>query len=318
VELTMSRPVRFRVVEPEDGTMLQQLVARRLPGVSQAEAKALVKGGAVYVGHLRVRLPTVRVRTGERVTVYPDALRKQELPPELVHIVYRDAELVVLDKPPGVPVAQTRDSARGTLVEGLRRRLEQEGVLRPYVGVVHRLDQGASGLVLMTVRGVANASLHRQFVEHRIERRYRVRVVGDPPAELRCDAPLVELTHGRVRVARDGEPRARAATTLLRRVEPVQAEVEGRAAALLDVTLETGRTHQIRVHAQTLGYPVLGDRKYGERGGAEPEHEDEEDVEPPRLYLHADRLAFTHPRTGERIDLRAPRPDWARAVEDDP
>jgi len=315
----MSRPVRFRVVESEDDTLLSHLVARRLPGVSQGDAKALVRGGAVYVGHLRVRLPTLRVKTGERVTVYPEALRKEELAPELVHIVHRDPEFVVLDKPPGVPVAQTRDSARGTLAEALRRRLEQEGVLRPYVGVVHRLDQGASGLVLLTVRSVVNASMHRLFVEHRIERRYRVRVVGDPPAELRCDAPLIELSHGRVRVARGGEPRARTATTLLRRLEPVQRDVDGCPAALLDVVLETGRTHQIRVHAQTLGFPVLGDRKYGEstpptEGEHEREHEDDEG--PSRLYLHADRLRFAHPRTGEPIELRAPLPDWARAGDD--
>jgi 23S rRNA pseudouridine1911/1915/1917 synthase len=314
----MSRPVRFRVVESEDGTMLSHLVARRLPGVSQGDAKALIKGGAVYVGHLRVRLPTLRVATGERVTVYPEALHKQELPPELVSIVHRDPEFVVLDKPPGVPVAQTRDSARGTLAEALRRRLEEEGVLRPYVGVVHRLDQGASGLVLLTVRSVVNASIHRLFAEHRIERRYRVRVVGDPPAEdLRCDAPLVELSHGRVRVARDGEPRARPATTLLRRLEPLQAEVEGRPAALLDVVLETGRTHQIRVHAQTLGFPVLGDRKYGDGSpSSEDEGEHEDDEGPSRLYLHADRLGFAHPRTGEPIELRAPLPDWARSRDD--
>lgn len=306
----MARPVRFRVVESEDGTLLSHLVARRLPGVGQAAAKALIKGGAVYVGHLRVRLPALRVTTGERVTVYPEALKKQELPPELVRIVHRDPEFVVLDKPPGVPVAQTRDSARGTLAEALRRRLEQEGVLRPYVGVVHRLDQGASGLVLMTVRSVVNASMHRLFVEHRIERRYRVRVVGDPPASLRCDASLVELSHGRVRVARDGEPRARPATTLMRRLEPVLPELDGRPSALLDVVLETGRTHQIRVHAQSLGFPVLGDRKYGD---GEPD----DDEGPTRLHLHADRLCFAHPRTQEPIDLRAPRPEWARARDDD-
>lgn len=317
----MSRPVRFRVVESEDGTMLSHLLARRLPGVSQGDAKALVRGGAVYVGHLRVRLPTLRVTTGERVTVYPEALRKQELPLELVRIVHRDPELVVLDKPPGVPVAQTRDSARGTLAEALRRQLEQEGVLRPYVGVVHRLDQGASGLVLMTVRSVVNASMHRLFVEHRIERRYRVRVLGEPPAELRCDAPLVELSHGRVRVARDGEPRARAATTFMRRLEPVEPELDGRPSALLDVVLETGRTHQIRVHAQSLGFPVLGDRKYGDRDGPVPSETaseaEAEDDEPSRLHLHADRLRFTHPRTGELIDLRAALPDWARARDDE-
>lgn len=305
----MSRPIRFRVVDSEEGSMLHHLVARRLPGVSKTDAKALVKSGAVYLGHLRVRLPSLRVSSGERVTVYPEALAKEPLPLEQVRIVHRDPSFVVLDKPAGVPVAQTRDSARGTLAEALRRQLEHDGVLRPYVGVVHRLDQGASGLVLMTVRSVANKSVHRQFAEHSIERRYRVRVVGDPPAVLRCDAPLVELQHGRVRVARDGEPRARSATTRMQRVEPVLAEVEGRAAALLDVTLETGRTHQIRVHAQTLGFPVLGDRKYGASA---------EDVDdgPSRLFLHADRLRLQHPETGETIELRAPLPDWARARED--
>ncbi|MCA9711876.1 MAG: RluA family pseudouridine synthase [Myxococcales bacterium] len=303
----MTRPVRFRVVESEDGTLLHMLVARRLPELGGAEARALIKGGAVYLGHLRVRLPTTRVATGERVTVYPEALAKEPLPADAVRFVHRDPSFVVLDKPPGVPVAQTRDSSRGTLAEALRRVLVDEGILRPYVGVVHRLDQGASGLVLFTIRGVANQSLHRQFVQHRIERHYRVRVLGDPPAYLRCDDPLVELRHGRVRVARDGEPRARAASTELRRLEPVDLEVEGRRAALLEATLHTGRTHQIRVHAQALGHAVLGDRKYGEAEGDPPS----------RLFLHADRLAFEHPESGERIELRAPRPEWARARDDD-
>ncbi len=286
--------------------MVHHLVARRLPGISGAEAKALVKGGAVYVGHLRVRLPSVRVVTGERVTVYPDALAKTTLPADMVRFVHRDPSFVVLDKPAGVPVAQTRDSARGTLAEALRIVLRDEGVQRPYVGVVHRLDQGASGLVLFTIRSVANRSLHRQFSEHRMQRRYRVRVVGDPPSSVRCDAALVELRHGRVRVAQDGEPRARDAGTEFRRIEAVDSQVDGRAAPLMDVTLETGRTHQIRVHAQTLGYPVLGDHKYGERG----------DDEAARLYLHADRLRLAHPQTDEILELRAPLPSWAAATED--
>ena len=303
----MSRPVRFRVVEPEDGTLLPNLLSRRLPDVDLAAAKELVRAGAVYVGHLRVRLNTIRVATGERITVYPDALGKEGLETDALRFVHRDPDFVVLDKPAGVPVAQTRDSARGTLSEALRRALEEEGVLRPYVGVVHRLDQGASGLVLLTIRGVANKSLHRQFAEHEIERRYRVRLLGEPPAALRCEEPLVELKHGRVRVARSGEPRARPALTELRRLEPVVTEVDGQAAALMEVELHTGRTHQIRVHAQALGFPVLGDRKYGAR----------DDDEPARLYLHADRLAFAHPSTGERIELRAPRPEWARATDDE-
>jgi len=308
----MSRPVRFRVVDSEDGILLHLMLARRLPDIDVAGARALVRAGAVYLGHLRVRLPSVRVAAGERVTVYPEALDKQPLSAEQVRFVYRDPSFVVLDKPAGVPVAQTRDSARGTLAEALRRTLVDEGVLRPYVGIVHRLDQGASGLVLFTVRSVANKSMHRQFAEHRIERHYRVRVEGEPPERLRCEAPLIELKHGRVRVARDGEARARAASTELIRLEPAEAEVEGRPAALVVASLQTGRTHQIRVHAQTLGFPVLGDRKYGESDG-----ESEEEDRPSRLFLHADRLAFMHPMTEEPIELRAPRPSWARASDDD-
>jgi len=302
----MTQTVRFRVVESEDGTLIHQLVARRLPQLDRESAKALVKSGAVYLGHLRVRLTTMRVSTGERVTVYPDALNKKALSPEQVKVVHRDPAFVVLDKPPGVPVAQTRDSARGTLSEALRRMLEAEGMLRPYVGVLHRLDQGASGLVLFTIRSIANKSMHRLFAEHRIERRYRVRVVGDPQQQLRCEAPLVELQHGRVRVAREGETRARSAATDLRRLEPREPEVDGIAAALMDVVLETGRTHQIRVHARELGIPILGDRKYGER----------DDERPSRLYLHADRLSFTHPTTGETVEVRAPIPSWARAKDE--
>lgn len=302
----MAQPVRFRVVEPEDGTLLPKLLTRRLPDLDLAAAKELVRAGAVYVGHLRVRLNTTRVVTGERVTVYPDALRSEELGADAVRFVHRDPTFVVLDKPAGVPVAQTRDSARGTLSEALRRVLATEGMLRPYVGVVHRLDRGASGLVLFTIRSVANKSLHRQFAEHGIERRYRVRVVGEPPERARCEAPLVELKHGRVRVARDGETRARAAATELQRLEPALREVDGREAALMEVRLETGRTHQIRVHASELGFPVLGDRKYGDR----------DDAEPSRLYLHADTLRFAHPTTGETIELRAPRPPWARAADE--
>ncbi|MCX4241708.1 pseudouridine synthase [Paraliomyxa miuraensis] len=314
----MGRPLRFRVVDSEDGSLLPQLLARRVPELSLTDAKELVRGGAVYLGHLRVRLPTMRVASGERVTVHLEGLEARPLSSELVRFVHRDPDFVVLDKPPGVPVAQTRQTARGTLAEALRRTLVDEGVVRPYVGVVHRLDQGASGLVMFTVRSVANKSVHRQFAEHRIERRYRVRVVGEPPAVLRCEAPLCELPHGRVRVAQSGEPRARPAVTELRRVEPVLGEVEGRAAALLDASLETGRTHQIRVHCQSEGFAVLGDRKYGERPPAsEPDDRGEGGSEPSRLFLHAYRLGFAHPTTGERVDLRAPLPDWARAREDE-
>jgi RluA family pseudouridine synthase len=284
--------------------MLFALVSRRLPSTTPTEAKALVRAGAVYIGHLRVRVPTVRVVAGERITVYPEAAAVEPLPQSAVVFIHRDPYFVVLDKPPGVPVAQTKDAAVGTLSDALRRRLVEEGLQRPYVGVVHRLDRGASGLVLFTVRSIANRSLHQQFVEHSIRRTYRLRVHAEAPEIARCDAPLVQRPGGRVEVARDGEPRAQTASTRFRRLAP---RVAMPGTSLLEAELHTGRTHQIRVHAATIGHPIVGDERYGTAQG-------EPGV---RLHLHAARLQLTHPIEHTSIDVRAPIPAWAQAIDDE-
>lgn len=291
--------------------MLGHLIARRLPGTTLEQGKELVRAGAVYMGHLRIRVPTARVAAGERISVYPESLREPELPPDVVRVVFRDDDIVVLDKPAGVPVAATRQTARGTLSEALRRMLEGEGVLRPYVGLVHRLDRGASGLVLFTVRSVANTSMHKQFAEHAIARRYRVRVHGEVAGDFECDAPLLELHSGTSKVA-PGNPHARAAKTRFRRLEPAVAMA---GTSLLEASLETGRHHQIRVHAAHRGHPVVGDRRYGPA----PAHDDAtpEAGEPrAELHLRATHLHLEHPADGRVIEIVAALPDWARAVDD--
>ena len=300
-----SRPMRFRVVPQEQGTALGSLVGNRLPKKSKRDGIELVKAGAVYIGHLRVRVPSTRVATGDRVTVYPDALKIGELEPdEVLNFVHRDESFVVLDKPTGIPVAATKATARGTLSEALRRKLRAEGFERPYVGVVHRLDQGASGLVLFTIRSVANKSLHRDFEHHSIERTYRVRVVGDTPSSFECDAPLIEKPGtDSMQIAESGQARAKPAQTKFRRVEGV-ADISG--TSLLEVELVTGRTHQIRVHSAHSGFPVYGDRRYGDG---------ETDAE--RLHLHAWRLQFGHPfHSDVAIDLQTDLDNWARASDD--
>lgn len=298
-----ARPVRFRVVPRERGTALGALVGDRLPGIGRREGVELVKAGAVYIGHLRVRVPSTRVDEGDRITVYPDALEIEELDPdEALRFVHRDPSFVVLDKPAGVPVAATKASARGTLSEALRRKLRAEKVERPYVGVVHRLDQGASGLVMFTIRGVANKSVHRDFESHDIARTYRVRVLGDAPDAFECDAALVEKPGSdSMQVAQSGQARAKPARTVFRRVDPV---LDMPGTSLLEVSLVTGRTHQIRVHAAHSGHPVLGDRRYG-------------DSDADRLHLHAWRLEFEHPlEEGVRMDLQTDLEPWARAKND--
>ena len=291
---------RFRVIPSEDGQTLQNLVTRRVPGFDRDKASEVIKAGGVYVNKLRVRLPMVRVAPGERITVYTDADEVDTFDPEQLSIVHRDPSFIVIDKPVGVPVTQTRETARGTLAEALRHRLEREGLTRPYVGVVHRLDRGASGLVLFTIRDIANKSLHRQFVEHGIERRYRLAVhaAKPPEAEFSCDAPLLEGRSG-VEVLAPRDPRGVSACTHFTRLE-AESLVEGQA--LLEARLETGRTHQIRAHAASLELPIVGDARYGR-------------CDDPKagLHLHAYQLRFDHPIEGGRVELEAPLPAWARS-----
>lgn len=280
--------------------MLFHLVARRVPDLGKADAKELIKSGGVYMGNVRIRVPTVRVQQGERVTAYPQALRVPSFGPDDLRIVLEDPAFVVVDKPPGIPATATRVSARGTVSDALLRWLERKGVARPYVGIVHRLDQGASGLIVFTTRSVANQSLHRQFESHRIERIYRVGVEDEPPEQVTCNAPLAEERRGGMRVASAGEPGAKPATTHFRRLAP----------HLVEARLETGRTHQIRVHAAHCGFPVRGDRRYGPRPA--PSSADAGD----QLLLHAARMQFEHPVSRAPITVHSELPAWARTDAD--
>lgn len=308
---------RFRVIPQEQGLTLRNLLTRRVRELDRERAAELIRAGGVYVNRLRVRLPQILVAPGERVTVYLEALAAKPMALERLVFVYRDPEFVVIDKPAGVPVSPVRETAVGCLSEALIRELEAEGVTRPYVGVVHRLDRGASGLVLFTIRSIANKSLHRQFREHSIRRGYRVRVRTDaswlPPAggeEFHCDAPLIKLHEGGVRLGDAGDSRAKPAMTHFRWVFSEASSEDGMQEHLLDVQLETGRSHQIRAHAASLGCPIVGDHRYGRNPAQSAESES--DSARDRLCLHAWTLDLVHPRTGEALHLESPVPDWAQ------
>jgi len=281
---------------------LAQLLVRRL-GVGLEDARNLVRSGGVYLGPSRVRIPSARVTQGQRVSAYVEQTEARE-PLEPLRVLHRDPDFVIIDKVAGMPVAATREQASFSVSEAVRTLLQREGVVRPYVGVVHRLDQGATGLVLVTTRAAINPSLHRLFTEHRIHRTYRVRVRGAAPAEQHCRAPIVELGDGRgVRVAASlQEAGAKPAETLFASLSP---RVSMPGTSLLEVRLMTGRTHQIRAHGASLGHPVVGDARYG--GTAEADT---------ALHLHAWRLEFDHPNSGAAIRVEAPLPAWAEASID--
>ena len=299
---------RFRVVPQEQGMTLRNLVMRRVGELNRDSSAKLIRAGGVYVNRLRVRLPQVLVAAGERVTVYLEALEAKPLEPEQLRFVHRDPSFVVLDKPAGVPVAAVRETAVGSLSEALIHQLEREGITRPYVGLVHRLDRGASGLVLFTVRSVANKSIHKQFTEHTIKRGYRILARPREGLELaehiECDAPIIKLREG-VEIGGPKDGRSKPARSRFHKLAE-RAREAGGLDVLLDVEIETGRTHQIRAHAAHLGFPVVGDRRYGGEGASSGEQGEHE-----RLHLHARSLSFTHPRTGEALSFESQLPEWA-------
>lgn len=271
---------------------LRQLLGRRL-GLAVGPASDLIRAGGVYIGNVRTCIPTLRVREGERVTIYRAAAEAAPLDPAELRVVHRDPRCVIVDKPHGVPAAATREGSRGTVSHALVQLLAREGVLRPYVGLVHALDPAAAGLALFTTRGQDTASFLARFADLDILRVYRARLSGQVAATMSCEAALTKTSGGAVRLARPGERDAIAARTEFR---PLLA-ADG--ATLVEVELRRGPTEQISLHAEALGLPIVGRAGAGEV-----------------LELACVRLAFTHPFTGAAVDVRAEVPAWAAAGGD--
>lgn len=180
-------PIRFRVVANEQGMMLRQVLSKRLRQCSLQEAAQIIKSGGVYIGHVRIRVPSVRVAEGERISVYSQVTTVTSFDPDELVFVHRDPYFVIVRKPSGVPLVASKASARGTISQALVQRLHQEGVLRPYVGLVHGLEPDASGIVLFTVRGSGSYSVHSTFRSWRIVRSYRLQVHGKTPETVSCE-----------------------------------------------------------------------------------------------------------------------------------
>ena len=302
-----SSPVPPTEVPPSlDGERVDRVVAM-LTGCSRAEASALVADGSVTVGDKVVARSSHRVRTGDVVTLLADPVR----PPEQVladpsvefTVLFEDDDVVVVDKPPGLVVHPGAGHRESTLVHGLLARYPEMAEVgqpeRP--GLVHRLDRGTSGLLVVARTPEAHTELVAQLSDHSVERVYTALVWGHPRhASGMVDAPIGRSRRDplRMTVAEDG----REARTRYRVEESFD---EPGAAAVVTCWLETGRTHQIRVHMASIGHPVVGDDKYGG---------DRRGVSSHRPVLHARRLSFVHPGTGEQVTFDSPFPDDLQAV----
>ncbi len=291
-----------------DGERLDRVVAL-LTGRSRAESAALVAAGRVSVAGAPVTQRAARVAEGDEIEVDLPPRRSDAPRPDArvdVPVVYEDADVVVVDKPAGLVVHPGSGNAAGTLVNGLLARYPEIAAVgqpaRP--GIVHRLDKGTSGLLVVARTRVAYEALVAALASRRVERRYLALVwahVG--AAQGVIDAPVGRSARSPTRMA--VAVRGRSART---RYEVVERFVDPTPVTLLRCSLETGRTHQIRVHLAAIGHPVVGDAPYG---GARPA------LPMRRPFLHAAALEFAHPVSGDPMAFDSPLPlDLATVVEE--
>ena len=279
----------FEVDPAEAGERLDQLVARRLE-ISRSAAQRIIREEALRVDG-ETSVPSYKVRGGERVEarVPDEGLLSEEI---AVPVIFEDEHLLVVDKPPGLVVHPGAGNRSGTLVNALLGRGIAGGEDTERPGVVHRLDRDTSGLMVLAKGEPAYSRLVKMMTARRVGRVYRTVVVGEGlPRTGTVDSP----------VGRDPDnPTLMAAGVGRPAVTHFEVLREAAGHAMLKVRLETGRTHQIRVHLSAIGHPVYADPLYGRAtpGG--------------RLWLHAGRLSFQHPVTGEDLQFESPIPEDLR------
>ncbi len=287
-----------------DGWRLDRALAEAVPTLSRERLKVLINAGQVTKHGAAVRDPSRKSRAGDAYAVAvpapaPAHNEAQDIP---LVVAYEDDHLIVVDKPAGLVVHPAAGNLDGTLVNALLHHCGGSlsgigGVARP--GIVHRIDKDTSGLMVAAKTDRAHEGLARQFAAHTIDRRYRAIVNGRPmPASGSVDAPLARSAANRKKVAIvAGGKRAVTHYTLL---QPL------RDAALVECRLETGRTHQVRVHMASLGHALLGDPVYGRTKQA---HRSViETLGFRRQALHAARLGFIHPVTGDALSFDSAMP----------
>ena len=301
------------LVEPDyDGARLEQFLTAMLPGQSRSQIQRLIKEGRV-TGPAPPLKSSTPVKAGERYRVDIPEPREAALEPEALplRIVFEDPDVVVLDKPAGMVVHPGAGHEGGTLVNALLHHVKDlsgvGGEARP--GIVHRLDRGTSGLMVVAKHDRAHQELARQFHDREVEKEYTALVWGVVHAGKRIDAAIGRDPKDRQKMS----TRARRARTAVTRVTFAR---HFKGVTVAKVAIATGRTHQIRVHLSAIGHPVVGDTTYG---GVHRRVADNlrAVLRLERPFLHASRLCFTHPSDGRRVEFDSPLPPELEAVLDD-
>lgn len=290
---------KHEIIITEPGMRADKAISAALPALSRSAVQALIQDGRVLCNGAPVqkstKLPVQSVLTVEIPPARPLEVIAQNIP---LDIVYEDSDLLVVNKPKGMVVHPAAGNEDGTLVNALLYHCGDSlsginGVIRP--GIVHRIDKDTSGLLIVAKNDAAHRSLAEQIKAHSFTREYRAVVYGRIKADGTVDAPIARHPQERKRMAVVRSPAAREAVTHYFVVRHFTGFTQ------LRLRLETGRTHQIRVHMAYIGHPVAGDPVYGPKkvitslGGQ---------------CLHAGLIGFVHPRTGQYMEFEAPLPPY--------
>jgi 23S rRNA pseudouridine1911/1915/1917 synthase len=303
--------LNLRVESRDAGVRLDAFVASHIPQSTRSQAANWIQGGHVCVDGIQ-RKPAYKVKAGQRVLTRVPEAEPTDLIPESIffEVLFEDDALIVVNKPAGLVVHPSAGHPSGTLVNGLLHHCpDLEGIggeKRP--GIVHRLDKDTSGVLLVAKNDRAHQALSQQFKERSVYKKYFALVAGAvAPASGRIDRPVARHRTERKKMAIVAYG-GREAVTLWCVCERFAG------ATLLEVELKTGRTHQIRVHCQSMGHPIVGDPVYGRRRALPRHDKHNEQVnamlgQASRQMLHAAQLCFTHPVSGDRLSFEAPLPD---------
>jgi len=313
------------VTDDSEGIRLDRFLAAVLPEHSRSQIQRLIKEGLIQVAGRETKA-NQPVKPGQAISIeIPEPVDPAPQPEALpLPILYQDEDLIVVDKPAGMVVHPAAGHASGTLVNALLHHVDDlsgiGGEKRP--GIVHRLDRGTSGLMVVAKHDTAHEELSRQFHDREVEKEYFALVWGEVQAGRRIDAPIGRDPSNRkkmsardaARGARAGDParvrRSREAVTRIIRAEKL------RVLTLLQVAIHTGRTHQIRVHLSAIGHPIVGDPLYGGVHRRVP-GDLRAVTHLERPFLHAARLVFKHPRDGRRMEFSSELPDDLQRVLDE-
>jgi 23S rRNA pseudouridine1911/1915/1917 synthase len=293
------------------GERLDRFLTSQVPDVSRSQIQRLIEDG--HVTHSRYTKVKANndIRDGDVIAVVlpevqPSSAQPEDLP---IEILFNDPDVVVVNKPAGMVVHPAAGNPSGTLVNALLHHVRDlsgiGGEMRP--GIVHRLDKGTSGVMVVAKNDDTHHELARQFHDREVEKEYVALAWGLVQQRKRINAAIGRDPKNRVKMTTRRADRARNAVTRVTWARDLQG------VTLLRIAIATGRTHQIRVHLSEIGHPIVGDALYGGVRARVPQR-----LRPvlrlTRPFLHAERLAFTHPRTLERLEFSAPLPEDLEAV----